>query len=723
MISASVIINTVDRAAFLLKTLQSCQLLRYPMLEIVVVNGPSCDNTAEVVARFPDVRFVECPSRNLAQSRNIGIHASRGDILFFIDDDAVCEPNWVSELIRAFDEPDVGAAHGFVRDQSGLCYQYLFGTVDAFGRDRHAKTLPVEYATPAADRIPSVIGVNCAFRREAMIAVRGFDEEFEFFLDETEVCARILRAGYRVVARPFAEVHHSWAPSHLRATPSVPKSLYQFAKSSAYFTALINLDGANLLTILHRCRDIRRHYLKMSDALLRRSLVSADVHARFLDEVERGIRDGVASAFRWPNGHLPAAPAPASPLPVAVRPQRPRVIIVSQDYPPLPLGGVGVILQTLAKGLAARGVEVSVVTRSPTREANVTFEAGVWVHRIASVRRPIPAGVDFPPLPGPIAQHASAVAFEVARIKAQRGADVVLSSIWDAEAIYCTGLPDLLHTTLLVTTYGLVLPSKPEWEADAAFMSAHVQPMLAAEAWLLKRFDAVFASTKAVLSDIEATSRIDLRASVKLVQFGLDDVALPTDLPAHANVRLLFVGRLERRKGIDLLVKALASVMVRHEQLDVRIVGDNSLPFDGKPNFQAWAQERFGHEAWWQRITFVGRVDDGQLLAEYAACDIFVAPSRYESFGLIYLEAMRFGKPCIGTRTGGIPEVVEDGVTGLLVPPDDDMELARAIDLLAGDPDRRSELGRVGRGRYAGRFTTEAYIDRMLRALEDLVSP
>ena len=84
---------------------------------------------------------------------------------------------------------------------------------------------------------------------------------------------------------------------------------------------------------------------------------------------------------------------------------------------------------------------------------------------------------------------------------------------------------------------------------------------------------------------------------------------------------------------------------------------------------------------------------------------------------------MRFGKPCIGTRTGGIPEVVEDGVTGLLVPPDDDMELARAIDLLAGDPDRRSELGRVGRGRYAGRFTTEAYIDRMLRALEDLVSP
>ena len=86
--------------------------------------------------------------------------------------------------------------------------------------------------------------------------------------------------------------------------------------------------------------------------------------------------------------------------------------------------------------------------------------------------------------------------------------------------------------------------------------------------------------------------------------------------------------------------------------------------------------------------------------------DLFVAPSRYESFGLIFLEAMRWGTPVIGTTAGGIPEVVEDGKSGLLVPPEAPAELAAALIRLLSDPVRRATLG--GGGAEAGRTGVRA---------------
>ena len=85
-----------------------------------------------------------------------------------------------------------------------------------------------------------------------------------------------------------------------------------------------------------------------------------------------------------------------------------------------------------------------------------------------------------------------------------------------------------------------------------------------------------------------------------------------------------------------------------------------------------------------------------ELERQYAACDLFVAPSLYESFGLIYLEAMRFAKPVIGCRVGGIPEIVEDGRSGLLVAPGDAAALAKAIRDLLDSPERRATMGAYG---------------------------
>ncbi len=101
----------------------------------------------------------------------------------------------------------------------------------------------------------------------------------------------------------------------------------------------------------------------------------------------------------------------------------------------------------------------------------------------------------------------------------------------------------------------------------------------------------------------------------------------------------------------------------------------------------------------------MGRVSDSTLQSLYQSCDLFVAPSLYESFGLIYLEAMNYAKPVIGCQAGGIPEVVDHGVTGLLVEPQAPTAVAEAIVSLLKSPVKLREMGVAGRQRLLEEFT------------------
>jgi glycogen(starch) synthase len=109
-------------------------------------------------------------------------------------------------------------------------------------------------------------------------------------------------------------------------------------------------------------------------------------------------------------------------------------------------------------------------------------------------------------------------------------------------------------------------------------------------------------------------------------------------------------------------------------------------------------------QTWWTRhVVFHGFVTEERLRHHYQTCDLFVAPSLYESFGLIYHEAMQYGKPVIGCFTGGVPEVVEHGIEGLLVEPDHPSALRQAMEQLMRDDDLRIRMGRAGRERVVRR--------------------
>ncbi|MHB1422892.1 MAG: glycosyltransferase, partial [Gemmataceae bacterium] len=117
-------------------------------------------------------------------------------------------------------------------------------------------------------------------------------------------------------------------------------------------------------------------------------------------------------------------------------------------------------------------------------------------------------------------------------------------------------------------------------------------------------------------------------------------------------------------------------------------------------------------------LAWLGHVPWPKLMDCYRRAALFVMPSYYETFGISCVEAMAFGLPVVATRAGGLPEVVEDGVTGLLVPPGDPAALAAAMARLLADPDLRRRMGQAGRQRAIEKFTAERVVRETISVYE-----
>jgi glycosyltransferase involved in cell wall biosynthesis len=117
------------------------------------------------------------------------------------------------------------------------------------------------------------------------------------------------------------------------------------------------------------------------------------------------------------------------------------------------------------------------------------------------------------------------------------------------------------------------------------------------------------------------------------------------------------------------------------------------------------------------RVRFTGRVSEEDLPLYYQACDVFVLPSLKEGFGIVFLEAMQYAKPCIGARAAAVPEVIVDGENGLLAAPGDLRTLERAITTLLTDEALRQSMGRAGLLRLEANFSFPRYRCRLEEVL------
>lgn len=183
---------------------------------------------------------------------------------------------------------------------------------------------------------------------------------------------------------------------------------------------------------------------------------------------------------------------------------------------------------------------------------------------------------------------------------------------------------------------------------------------------------------------------------------------------------VLYVGRFDPRKGIATLVRAAARSQFRHHNLKL-IIGGGSRPGQS----DGIEQERIGNlvtALGLENCTeFPGRLDE-MLPLYYAAADVCVVPSHYEPFGLVAIEAMASRTPVIASQVGGLQFTVIPQITGLLVPPKDDVAFAEAIDRVLSDPNWRDRMGEVGRMRVEIAFSWDSVASRLSQLYSTLLS-
>jgi len=223
--------------------------------------------------------------------------------------------------------------------------------------------------------------------------------------------------------------------------------------------------------------------------------------------------------------------------------------------------------------------------------------------------------------------------------------------------------------------------------------------------WAARRSDRVVAISTYTAAELRELADVPIEVIPYTTSLP-EPLSLPKSTGGPPTV--LFVGRLVERKGVPYLIEAMSLLPDRSVRLE--IVGDGPE----RPKLEA-ASRRLGIA---DRIEFRGKVSATELQAAYARASAFVLPSIFdargdtEGLGVVALEAMNYGTPVVASRIGGIPDVVEDGVTGILVPPGDAAALAAALRRVLDEPDLARKLGEAGRRRLHEQFSWEAITAR-----------
>lgn len=370
-----------------------------------------------------------------------------------------------------------------------------------------------------------------------------------------------------------------------------------------------------------------------------------------------------------------------------------KIGLFTPNYPGLTQeGGIGTYTRHLAHALTAQGHGVCVLTPGPA-DGRV-LDGAVTVHSVRSDHLPIVERV----LPGAGACYRVGVA--MLRLVRRYHLDVVEFPNWEGTGVgFCL-------TRRVPVVVRLHTSSLEALEIDGAAANRPAQWDVSREAWQVRLADAVVTHSEAHRTRMANELSID-RQSIAVLPHGIP--VFPTFhriRPSGQEPTIVYLGRLERRKGTLNLLHAIPAVL--HEVPNARfvLIGTDRPHCPGGRTHADYLREHFPFEIR-DRIVLAGRLSEEEVNARLQQADLFVAPSLYESFGLIFLEAMRWGTPVIGTTAGGIPEIVRDGETGLLVPPESPSDLAAAMLRLLRDPSLRGQLGAAGRRRAEDHFSIE----------------
>jgi N-acetyl-alpha-D-glucosaminyl L-malate synthase BshA len=361
-------------------------------------------------------------------------------------------------------------------------------------------------------------------------------------------------------------------------------------------------------------------------------------------------------------------------------------------------GGSGVVATELAQALAARGHEAHLVSYAPPLRLRGGDDR-VRYHEVEVASYPL---FRYPP-------YDLALASRLAEVAESEGLDLVHAHYAIPHALAALLVRDLVRPRrlpLVTTLHGTditVVGQDRSYHRVTRYAILSSDAVTAVSAYLRDETDRVFGPTRPidVIPNFVDTERFrPVEDPRRRACFARADQAV-----------LLHVSNFRPVKRAPSCVDVLARV-VRDRDAVLVMVGDGPE--------RAECEARARRAGLRDRVRFVGAHAEIERLLPVA--DLFLLPSEYESFGLAVLEAMACGTPSVAFRAGGLPEVVEDGVDGLLAPPLDDVALADAVLSLLADPARRAAVSRAARATAERRFATENVVPLYEAAYERVLA-
>lgn len=343
-----------------------------------------------------------------------------------------------------------------------------------------------------------------------------------------------------------------------------------------------------------------------------------------------------------------------------------RILLIFMDYPPRMAGGTSVHIRSLAIALSRIGHEVHVLSADSTAPKEEILD-GIHVHR---VRRPFTLF------------SATAAKNLLPRVDVVHG-----QGICTFGHLLLNDFPTVvkIHGTWLEERRRYLELQNPNAgkRMDAVFMMDMYGRM---DRFCVRACNHIICVSEAVRGEVHNYGIAPEKTSV--IYNGLDAQLFETEEDVREELNLkgnvvLYAGRLEPHKGVEFLIRACRDL-------------DAALLIVGKGSDSSRLSSLVDSLGMSGRTTFVGEVPHEQIARYYNTADVVVYPTLYEPLGNVVLESMASGKPIVASRTGGIPEILNDEC-GILVSPADEKELHRALDTLLNDESLRKEMGASGR--------------------------
>ncbi len=222
----SVIICTYNRLNHLKNCLDSMLDQTYDKFEVIIVNGPSTDGTKNLINLYPFRSIQQTKKGGLSEARNLGLREAKGEIVAFIDDDAIADKNWVKSHAMKYKDENVGGVGGTIKLKNGKIEEYK-NKVNRFGDLGIEKNI----ANSGHEWFNTTCGCNTSFRKKTLEEIGGFDEYYTYWFDETDVCVRVAKAGYKIEFEVDAVVQHNQTDG-----PERSNKWYHITQKQLYFT-------------------------------------------------------------------------------------------------------------------------------------------------------------------------------------------------------------------------------------------------------------------------------------------------------------------------------------------------------------------------------------------------------------------------------------------------------------------------------------------------------